>query len=72
MSRTDPSGDPYDAGMEVRRAVLANLGGIDVNVDHLGVRREGGEATRHAIIEPNAERDQQIRLSEGHVRRIGS
>jgi 3-oxoadipate enol-lactonase/4-carboxymuconolactone decarboxylase len=40
MSRTDPSGDPYEAGMEVRRAVLgddhvdrASTGATDVTRD---------------------------------------
>ena len=44
----------------VRRAVLADLGRVDIHVDHLGVRREGGQPAGDAVVEAHAERDQQI------------
>ena len=45
---------------QVGGAVLADLGGIDVHVDHLGVRREGGQPAGDAVVEAHAERDQQV------------
>ena len=39
---------------------LPIFGGIDIDVDHFGVRREGGEAAGDAIVEAHAEGDQQI------------
>ncbi len=44
----------------VGRAVLADLGGVDVDVDHLGMRREGREAPGYAVVETDAQRDQQV------------
>ena len=35
----------------IGRADLAHLGGIDIHMDHLGVRREGGEPSGHAVVE---------------------
>ena len=43
-------------------AVLADLGRVDVDVDDLGVRRERGELAGDAVVEPRAERDQQVGL----------
>ena len=40
--------------------ILADFGGIDIHVDHLGVRREGRQAAGDAIVEADAERDQQV------------
>ena len=40
--------------------ILADFGGIDIDVDDLGVRREGGEAAGDAIVEAHAEGDQQV------------
>ena len=53
-------------------AVLADLGRIDIHVDHLGVRREGGEAAGDAVVETHAERDQQVGSSHRHVGRIAA
>ena len=51
----------------IGRADLAHFSGIDVHVDHLGVGREGGEASGHAIVEARAEGDQKIGLGHAHV-----
>ena len=48
-------------------AVLADLGGVDIHVDDLGVRREGGQAAGDAVVEAHAERDQQVALGHAHV-----
>src|SRR5919204_6708968 len=37
--------------------VFADLGGIDVYVNNLSVRSEGGQSSGNAIIETNAQRD---------------
>jgi hypothetical protein len=44
----------------VRGAVLADLGGVDVGVDHLGVRSEGVEVAGHPVVEPGSEADDQV------------
>ena len=49
----------------VRGAVLADLRRVDVDVDHLGVRRECRQAAGHAVVEAHAQRDQQVAL--GHA-----
>ena len=51
----------------VRRAVLADLGGIDIDVDDFGVRREGGEAAGDAVVEAHAEGDQQVGIGHRHI-----
>ena len=43
-------------------ADLAELGGIDVDVDDLGVGRERRDLAGDAVVEAGAERDQQIGL----------
>ena len=45
---------------QVGRAVLADLGRIDIHVDHLGVRREGRQAAGDAVVEAHAQGDQQV------------
>jgi hypothetical protein len=45
---------------QVGGAVLADLGRVDVEVDDLGVGSEGGEAAGDAVVEADAERDQQV------------
>ena len=45
---------------QVGGAILADLGRIDVHVNHLGVWRERGKPARNAIVKAHAERDQQI------------
>ena len=52
---------------QVRRAILADFGRIDVDVNHFGMRREGGQAAGHAIVEAHAEGDQQIGVGHAHV-----
>ena len=51
-------------------AVLAELGGVDVDVDHLGVRRELVELAGDPVVEPGAEGDQQVGLLERHDGRV--
>ena len=46
-------------------AVLADLGRIDISVDHLGVGREGVQLAGHPVVETGAESDQQITLLQG-------
>ena len=48
-------------------AVLADLGGVDIDVNHLGVGGESGQASGDAIVEADAEGDQQIAAGERHV-----
>ena len=52
---------------DVRSAVLADLGGVDIDVDDLGVRREGGKASGDAVVEAHAEGDQQVGVGHRHV-----
>ena len=51
----------------VGRAVLADLGRVDIHVDHLGVRREGGQAAGDAVVEAHAQGDQQVAVGHRHV-----
>ena len=53
-------------------AILADLGGIDVDVNHAGMRRKGGEPAGHAIVEAHAERDEQIGVVHRHVRGVAA
>ena len=53
----------------VGRADLADLGGVDVDVHDLGVRREQRRLAGHAVVEPRAERDEQVGLLQGEHRR---
>ena len=46
----------------VGRAVLPDLGGIDVDVDHLGLRRERRQLPRHPVVEAGPERHEHVRL----------
>ena len=46
----------------VRDAVLADLGRVDVGVDDLRVGREGRQLAGDPVVEPGAERDQQVGL----------
>ncbi len=66
----------------VRHAHLAELGGVDVDVDHLGLRRERRDLPRHPVVEPGAEVDQQVAplhggdrgvvaVHPGHPQRLG-
>ena len=50
---------------QVRDAVLADFGRIDIDVDHLGVRSESGEAAGDAVVEADAEGDQEIACGSG-------
>ena len=45
-----------------RRHVLADLGRVDVDVDDLRLRREGGELAGDAVVEARADGDQQVAL----------
>jgi hypothetical protein len=40
---------PHDG--QIGRAILADLSGIDVNVNHFGVRRESRETPRNTVVE---------------------
>ena len=52
--------------------ILADLGRIDVHVNHLGVRSERGQPAGDAIVEAHAERDEQIGLGHAHVGRVAA
>ena len=41
-------------------AVLADFGGIDIDVDDFGVGGEGGEAAGDAVVEADAEGDEEV------------
>ncbi len=49
----------------VRRAVLADLGRVDVGVDDLGVRGEAVQLAGDAVVEAGAEGEQQVGLLQG-------
>ncbi len=49
----------------VRPAHLAELGGVDVDMDDLGLRREARRPPGHPVVEAAAEGDQQIGLLHG-------
>ena len=51
--------DVADDG-HVGSAVLADFGGVDIDVNDLGVRGEGGEAAGDAVVEADAEGDEEI------------
>src|SRR5262249_59745741 len=52
---------------DVDRDVLVDLGRVDVDVNLLRVRRVGGDGAGHAVVEPHAERDEQIGFLDGGV-----
>ena len=47
--------------------VLVDLGGIDLDVDLLRVRRIGLEVAGDTVVEPHAEREQEVGLLDGRV-----
>src|SRR5437588_107420 len=47
---------------DVRRNVLGDLGGIDVDVDELGAGRELCELAGDAVVEPGADGDDEVGL----------
>ncbi len=47
--------------------VLADRAGVDVDVDDLGVRGEGGEVAGHAVVKPSADGDQAVAFLHGVV-----
>jgi hypothetical protein len=49
---------------------LAQLGGVDVDVDDLGVGGEAVELARHPVVEPAAEGDEQVRPLHGRDGRV--
>ena len=52
---------------DVDRHVLADLGRVDVDVDLLRVQRVGLQVARDAVVEPHAERDEQVGFLDGGV-----
>jgi hypothetical protein len=52
---------------DVRRLVLVELGSVDVNVDDLAMLAELLHFSRHAIVEPHAQGDQEVGLVHGVV-----
>jgi hypothetical protein len=46
----------------VRHPVLGDLGRVDVGVHDQRVRREAGQLAGHPVVEPGAERDDEVRL----------
>ena len=55
---------------DIGSAVLADFRRVDVHMDHLGMRGEGSQAAGDAVIETDAEGDQQVGAAHGHVRGI--
>ena len=53
-------------------AVLADLGRVDVGVDHLGLGRERIQLAGHPVVEPGAQRDQQVALLQRRHRGDGA
>ena len=51
---------------------LPDLGGVDVEVDHLGARRERVELPGHAVVEACADGDDQVGLVQPPVRPLGA
>ena len=52
--------------------VLANGGGVDVDVHDLGLGSKGGELAGYAIVEASANADDEVSVVEGHVRCVGA
>ncbi len=52
---------------KIRDTVLADLGGIDIDVDHLGVRSEGREPAGDTVVEAHAKGDEEIGVRQPHV-----
>jgi len=68
----DPAQDAFgvaDDG-QVGGAVLADFGRVDIDVDDLGVRGEGGEAAGDAIVEAHAHGDHEVAAGHRHVRGV--
>ena len=55
-----------------RLYVLAQLCRVNVNVDDLGIRREGVEPAGHAVVHPHPHRDHHVALADRHVRVVGA
>ena len=53
-------------------AVLADLGRVDVGVDHLGVGGEGRQLAGHAVVEAGPEGDEEVGLLQRRHRRDGA
>ena len=53
-------------------AVLADLGRVDVGVDHLRAGREGVEVAGDPVVEPGAEADDQVALLQAGDRGDGA
>ena len=51
---------------------LADLGGVDVDVDDFGVRGELGNLSGDAVGEPGADGDEKVALGHRHVRVLGA
>jgi hypothetical protein len=52
--------------------VLRNLGGVDVDVDHLGAGSEVLDAAREAVVESGADREHHVAVLERQVRVAGA
>ena len=65
VDRLDEVGDDRPAVADDRHvgdAVLADLGRVDVGVDHLGVGAKVRQLPGHPVVEPGAEGDEQVGL----------
>ena len=51
---------------------LVDFGGVDLQVDDLGVRPETARIARHAVVEAHAHGDQEVGVADGFVGGIGS
>src|ERR1017187_3332114 len=58
--------DVADDG-DVGSADLADFGGVDIDVDDFGVWGEGGEAAGDAVVEADAEGDEEVGIGQRHI-----
>ena len=59
------SGIGDDAEIDLHH--LVDLRRVDIEMDFLGRRREGGDAARHAVVEARAQADHQVAIMHGMV-----
>ena len=75
LERDDQVGDHLAAVADDRHvgdAVLADLGRVDVGVDHLGAGGERVEVAGDPVVEPRAQADDQVALLQTRDRRDGA
>ena len=57
---------------DIGLAVLADFGGIDIDVNDAGVAREGGQVAGDAVVETGAEGDEKVAFGHAHVGGVGA